>query len=75
MTITPETIRMIRRAHGLSHRKMAFDIGVSHRMVQLMEAGKRGISDKTAHAITEAYGLTPEKMARIEAAYNEFLAR
>jgi|GEM_PF-7112048 len=75
MMITAETIRMIRRVHGLTHRKMASDIGVSHRMVQLMEAGKRVITDKTSRAITDAYELTPDKLTRIKAAYSEFQAR
>lgn len=74
MTITAETVRMIRSVYGLSHRKMAADIGVHYRLIQLMEAGERAITDKKAQAITEAYGLTPDKLVRIEAAYNELRA-
>lgn len=74
MTITGETIRKIRKVSGLSHRQMAEKIGVHYRLVQFMESGERKVSGKTERAVIEAFGLTPEKLARIEAAYNEFHA-
>lgn len=74
MTITGEIIRKIRRVHGLTHRKMAEKLGVHHRLVQFMESGERAVSRKTERAVIEAFGLTPEKLARIEAAWAEFYA-
>ncbi|MCW2671022.1 MAG: Helix-turn-helix domain [Frankiales bacterium] len=56
-------LRSARRAHGLTLRALAGEVGVGHSHIAAMERGTRAPSEAVAHALVEALDLSPSVAA------------
>jgi len=60
--------REIRLYHGLSQDEFARLLGVSRSTIQMIEAGKRKITDRIRYRLAKCFDLTPEFIETVERA-------
>lgn len=67
-TLSPNHgLKAIRSATGLSHRKFGEAVGISFAAIQMMEVGKRRLTEELASRIHELTGCDPAALLRGEA--------
>lgn len=71
MTITPETLRIIRQVYRLTLEEMAAVLDTSTAGVWRLEHSERPITADIAALIKAEFELTPEKLARVLEIYEE----
>ncbi|SHE13807.1 Uncharacterised protein [Chlamydia abortus] len=71
MTITPETLRIIRQVYRLTLGDMAALLDTSVAGVWRIEQGERAMSPEMVSALKREFDLSPEKLARIFQIYEE----
>jgi transcriptional regulator with XRE-family HTH domain len=72
MKITSELLYKIRKAYRLTQADIGALCDVSDAYINLIENGKRNITDRISHSITKELELTPDKLAQILAVYEEY---
>lgn len=71
MTITPETLRIIRQVYRLTLEEMAALLDTSTAGVWRLEHGERPVTADVAAMIRTEFELTPDKLAHILGIYEE----
>ncbi|MEK6993455.1 helix-turn-helix transcriptional regulator [Paenibacillus sp. FSL K6-1566] len=71
MTITADTMFKLRKVYRLSQAEIGAMCGVSDAFINQIERGKRSLSDRIKHGLIREFELTPEKLARVLAIYEE----
>jgi transcriptional regulator with XRE-family HTH domain len=69
MTITPETIRIIREVYRLTIQDMAALLNISTASMWRIEHGLKPINAEIIEALKMEFELTPEKLAWIYSTY------
>lgn len=63
--ITSEHVRTLRGLSQLTREEFAKKVGVSAVLIAKIEYGDRYVTDRTAHKIREAFGLTTRDIAQL----------
>lgn len=71
MLIEGETLRKIREVYRMTREDFGAIIGVTGRFVSYVEAGDRKLPQYRADILVRAIDLTPEKLTRLLAIYDE----
>lgn len=71
MTITADTMFKLRKVYRLSQAEIGAMCGVSDAFINQVERGKRSLSDRIRRGLIREFELTPEKLARVLAIYEE----
>lgn len=71
MRITADEARLIREVYRLTLEDMAALCDVSISLISKVENGHRKLSDRLQQRLVNEFELTPDKLARILAIYNE----
>lgn len=71
MMIDSDKLRKIRAVYRLSREEVGAMMGVSSRFISYVERGDRKLPEERAERLTRALSLTPEKLARVLAIYEE----
>ncbi|MED4549346.1 helix-turn-helix transcriptional regulator [Bacillus licheniformis] len=66
MKMTPNTIRMIRLAYGMTQTEFADRLGCSRQLITMIERGERSVTDKTIKKMSEAFSIDDQKMETIQ---------
>lgn len=69
--VDAEQLAKIRQVYRLSCEEMGALIGVTGRFISFVERGERNLPKARADVLTEELDLTPEKIGRILAIYEE----
>ncbi|NPC94022.1 helix-turn-helix transcriptional regulator [Bacillus sp. WMMC1349] len=64
--MTPNTLRMIRLAYGMTQTEFADCLGCSRQLITMIERGERSITGRTIKKINEAFSLDEQKMETIQ---------
>lgn len=64
----------VRKFHGMGQRQLATTLGVSQSYIAQVESGSRPLSENLRARTIQALALTPEKLAPIIAAQEEYEA-
>lgn len=71
MVITADTMKKLRKVHRLTQAELGARCGVSDVFINRIERGKKNVSEKVSRAIIAEFELTPDKLARMLAIYDE----
>lgn len=71
MMITADTIYKLRKVYRLSQAEIGAMCGVSDAFINQIERGKRNVSDRIKLGLIREFELTPDKLARLMAIYEE----
>ncbi|MFF8783315.1 helix-turn-helix domain-containing protein [Streptomyces sp. NPDC015140] len=71
MRINANEARLIRKVYRLTLEDMAALCDVSTSLIHKIENGQRNLSDRVQQRLVNEFELTPDKLARITAIYEE----
>lgn len=75
MLIEGETLRKVREVYRMNREEFGALMGVTGRFVSYVEAGDRKLPQYRADILAHEIGLTPEKLTRLLAIYDETAIR
>jgi len=71
MQITPETLSKVRKVYRLTQAEIGALCDVSDAYINMIERGKRPVSDRLRNKLIDELAMTPDKLARILENYEE----
>jgi transcriptional regulator with XRE-family HTH domain len=75
MVINADVFKRIRKVYDLSQKEFGDLLDISHAQVNRIERGTRNLTDRIRQRLVDELRLTPDKLSRILAIYDEFQHR
>ena len=72
MQLTADDFRKIKEVYRMTNEEMGAVLGISPQHVGRIINGRRNLTQRVANRVIERFDLTPDKLERIYAAYDEF---